>query len=85
MAWKIRIDKKAQKELDKIPLQDQKRIVAVLSIIADNPFIGKKLGGKLIGLYSYQVWPYRIIYKIYKKILLIVIIRIGHRQGVYGR
>jgi len=79
MAWEIRIGKKAQKELDKIPVQYQKRIAVALPIIAADPFIGKKLDGRLTGLYSYQIWPYRIIYKIYKKILLIVVIRIGHR------
>jgi len=77
MAWEIRIGKKAQKELDKIPVQYQKRIAVALPIIAADPFIGKKLDGRLTGLYSYQIWPYRIIYKIYKKILLIVVIRIG--------
>jgi len=77
MAWEIRIEKKAQKELDKIPVQYQKRIAVALPIIAADPFIGKKLDGRLTGLYSYQIWPYRIIYKIYKKILLIVVIRIG--------
>jgi len=83
MAWEIRIGKKAQKELDKIPVQYQKRIAVALPIIAADPFIGKKLDGRLTGLYSYQIWPYRIIYKIYKKILLFVVIRIGHRQRVY--
>lgn len=83
MAWEIRLEKRAQKELDKIPPQYQKKILAILPIIAEDPFIGKKLGGELAGLYSYCVWPYRIIYKIYKKILLVVILRIGHRQGVY--
>ncbi|MBU4299512.1 type II toxin-antitoxin system RelE/ParE family toxin [Patescibacteria group bacterium] len=36
-----------------------------------------------MGAYSYRVWPYRIIYRIYKNLLLIIVIRIGHRQGVY--
>jgi addiction module RelE/StbE family toxin len=83
MAWEIRFEKRTQKELDKIPIKYQKRILAVLPAIADNPFVGKKLNGKLAGLYSYHVWPYRIIYKIYKKALVVVIICIGHRQGVY--
>ncbi len=83
MAWEVRIEKRARKELDKIPLRYQKKVLATLLIIASDPYIGKKLSGKLNGLYSYQVWPYRIIYKIYKNILLIVIIHIGHRQGAY--
>ena len=83
MAWEIKLEKKAERELAKVPPQYQKRILAALPIIAADPFIGKKLEGELSGLYSYRLWPYRIIYKIYKKFLLIVIIRIGHRQGVY--
>jgi addiction module RelE/StbE family toxin len=84
MEWEVRIEKGARKELDKIPLQYQKKVLVALPIIASDPFIGKKLSGKLNGLYSYQVWPYRIIYKIYKNILLvIIIIHIGHRQSAY--
>lgn len=83
MEWEVRIEKGARKELDKIPLQYQKKVLVALPIIASDPFIGKKLSGKLNGLYSYQVWPYRIIYKIYKNILLVIIIHIGHRQSAY--
>lgn len=86
MAWEIKFKKKAEKNLDKIPARYQDRILAVLPEIAKNPFLGKKLDGELAGLYSHQVWPYRIIYKIYKKILVIIIIRIKHRgRGVYKR
>jgi len=83
MMWEIRFEEKAQKGIDKIPFQYQRKILAVLPAIAEDPFIGKKLGGEFTGLYSYSVWPYRIIYRIYKKLLLIIIIRVGHRQGVY--
>lgn len=84
MAWEIRIEKKAQKELNKIPAEHQKRLIATLITITADPFVGKKMDGKFNGLYTYRVWPYRIIYKIYKEILLIVVIRVGHRQGVYN-
>lgn len=83
MEWEIKFEKSAQNDLDKIPVQYQKKILAVLPTITEDPFAGKKLEGELKGLYSYQVWPYRIVYKIYKNILVIVIIRIGHRQGIY--
>ena len=83
MVWEVRLEKKAQKELDKLPTQYRQKILAVLPIIADNPFFGKKLEGELAGLYSYRVWPYRVIYKIYKKVLIVVIVHISHRQGVY--
>ncbi|MFH1392784.1 MAG: type II toxin-antitoxin system RelE/ParE family toxin [Patescibacteria group bacterium] len=83
MAWELKFEKRAQKELDKIPAQYRKRILAVFPLIAVDPFSGKKLEGELAGLYSYRVWPYRIIYKVYKGILVVVIIRVCHRQGIY--
>ncbi len=83
MKWEIKIEKRAQKELNRIPLLYQKKILAVFPIIAANPFCGKKLEGELAGFYSYRVWPYRIIYRIYKQILVIVIVQVGHRQGIY--
>ncbi|PIR90523.1 hypothetical protein COU05_01580 [bacterium (Candidatus Gribaldobacteria) CG10_big_fil_rev_8_21_14_0_10_37_21] len=33
--------------------------------------------------YSYRVWPYRIIFQIVKKQLLVFILRIGKRKNVY--
>ncbi|MBI4225774.1 type II toxin-antitoxin system RelE/ParE family toxin, partial [Candidatus Roizmanbacteria bacterium] len=64
--WQIRFEKRAKKDLDKIPEQYQKRIFSVLLILQTNPYLGKKLEGKLNDFYVYRVWPYRIIYKIYK-------------------
>lgn len=81
--WQLRFEEKAKKDLNKVPLQYQKRIYSVLPILQNNPFVGKKLEGELKEYYGYRVWPYRIIYKIFKKILLIFIVRIGHRQGIY--
>lgn len=85
MEWKIQFKKEAEKDLDKIPQDSKNKILTALAVLSREPFSGKKLGGKLSGLYSYKVWPYRIIYKIYKNRLLIIIIRIGHRQGVYKK
>jgi mRNA-degrading endonuclease RelE of RelBE toxin-antitoxin system len=54
-----------------------------LDAIEANPFFGKPLHGKYAGQYSVRVWPYRIIYKIYKSELLILVIEFDHRQGAY--
>ncbi len=83
MEYQISIKPSAEKELKKIPKQDYYRVLSLFAVLSQNPFIGKKLGGKYRGQYTYRVWPYRIIYEIHKKELVILIIRIGHRQGVY--
>ena len=57
--------------------------VPVLGEIEANPFLGKKLHGKREGQYSFRVWPYRIVYKVYKNELLILVIDFGDRRDVY--
>lgn len=81
--YKIAIPKSAQKDLKKIDKSHKARILIALNILSKNPFVGKKLKGVCDGQYSYRVWPYRIIYEIRKREFVVIIIRIGHRQGVY--
>ena len=83
MQYQIQLQKSAKKQLDKIPTIYRMRIEKSIDSLAVNPFQGKKLEGELKGQYSIRVWPYRIIYQIYKKELILSIIDVGHRQGVY--
>lgn len=83
MEYHIRFAPKAERDLAKIKGRDRARILLALYGLKESPFSGKKLKGELSGLYSARVWPYRIIYAVYKKELLILIVRIGHRQGAY--
>ena len=79
----VSFTKKAEKELMFLSLKDQKRIVKALMALAEDPFSGKKLQGRLAPAYSIRVWPYRIIYLIEKKTCLVFVIRFGHRKEVY--
>lgn len=81
--YHLRYRPRAEKDLAKLPTKDRLRVTLAISALSLNPFIGKKLDGKYTGFYSLRVWPYRIIYYVYKKELLVLVIRIGHRQGVY--
>lgn len=83
MAYQVIIPGKVQKDLNRIDSRYKERIFAALAVLASNPYAGKGLEGEWKGEWSYRVWPYRILYKIYKKELIILIIRIGHRGGVY--
>ncbi|HOX30449.1 MAG TPA: type II toxin-antitoxin system RelE/ParE family toxin [Candidatus Paceibacterota bacterium] len=77
MAYQLRIKPSAEKELNNLPKKDYYRALAAFSVIAGDPYAGKKLEGKRAGQYSMRIWPYRIIYSIYKTELLIVVISIG--------
>ncbi len=83
MAFTLRVEPRPQKNIDKLPQEYKVRVTRILEGIIANPFSGKKLHGKREGQYSVRVWPYRIVYKIYKHELLVLVIEFGHRQGVY--
>ena len=83
MAYRVRLKPSAEKAFQKIDSRYRQRILLALIAIGKDPYGGKKLRGQRQGEWSYRVWPYRIIYKIYHNELLIIVISIGHRQGVY--
>ncbi|OGC82058.1 MAG: hypothetical protein A2V81_02805 [Candidatus Abawacabacteria bacterium RBG_16_42_10] len=74
----------AIKDLKKISIQWQVKIKRAIKDLCSNPYRGKKLQGELDNLYAIRIWPYRVIYKIHKQEIKIIILHIGHRQGVYS-
>lgn len=71
----------AVKQLKKIPKVELKKIIKKLETLKTDPYVGKPLKGEFKGLYSVKPWPYRIIYEIASK--KIVIYSVAHRQGSY--
>lgn len=83
MQYQIVIPKKVRKDLRRIDNRYRFRILKAFIALAKNPFLGKKLSGGRQHEWSHYVWPYRIIYKIQNKKLIVFIVKIGHRQGIY--
>jgi mRNA interferase RelE/StbE len=82
-SYKITIKRSAAKELEKIVLPDRKRIVEKILLLADDP---RPLGcKKLSGQEKYRLWQgdYRVLYEIQDDILIITVVKIGHRRDVY--
>ncbi|MCJ7813217.1 type II toxin-antitoxin system RelE/ParE family toxin [bacterium] len=82
ISWK----KSAEKELKKIPQADIARIMDKVERLNENPYpVGvRKISGSE-HTYRIRVGDYRIIYSIIEKMLVIEIVRIGHRGKVYQK
>jgi mRNA interferase RelE/StbE len=88
MSWKIEIAPAADRELYKLDPQIAKRIIKFLhervAPLEDPRIIGEPLKGSQFGeFWRYRVGDYRIIVRIEDYILLILVLRIGHRKNVY--
>lgn len=81
--FQVRLKPSAENSLAKLPKRDQQRVGLALLGLNQDPFVGKKLQGEYKGYYSIRVWPYRVIYGVMRSELVVIVIAIGHRQGVY--
>lgn len=81
--YKVRIERKVQKKLSKIPDPYYFNIKAAILDLSNNPrprgFI--KLKGR--EGYRIRVADYRIIYEISDEILVVDVIDLGHRKDIY--
>ena len=88
MAWQIKLDDAAKKDLAKLDKQLARRITAFLrervSVLDDPRSIGEALKGSKLGeFWKYRVGDYRIISSIEDGALRILVVRIGNRREVY--
>ena len=88
MAWKIELDRGAERDLDKLDPQTARRILAFLhgriAKLDDPRSIGEALKGAKLGeLWKYRVGDFRVIASIEDKILCILVVKIGNRRDVY--
>ncbi len=84
--YKIQLSRQAEKAFEKIQHSDtalSQRILAVFDLLQHEPYLGKALSGELKGRFSYRIGVYRIIYAVVKHQLVIYVLDIGHRRGVY--
>lgn len=87
MAWSIRFDPRAERELARLDRQVQVRILRFLRerllSLADPRELGEALSGPLNTFWKYRVGHYRIIVDIQDAELVVLVIRVGHRGAIY--
>ena len=90
MAWKVELDRVAERELDKIDPQAARRILAFLfervAKLDDPRSLGEALKGSKLGMFwKYRVGDYRVICSIEDGELRILVVRLGNRKEVHKK
>jgi len=84
LKYSIEVTKSAAKALRKIPKSEQKRISEKIDTLAHelpDPDITKMKGNN--PFHKVRIGNYRIIYEIQNEIMVILIVKIGHRKDIY--
>jgi len=84
MAYRVEFTARAAKEMANLTAAAQKRIAARIDALAIDPRppVSRKLQGAE-DLYRVRTGDYRVIYQVQDRLLVVTVIRIGHRRDVY--
>ena len=84
MKYRIKFQRSAAKALKKIPKPNRKRIGKKIDSLAEN--LPSQDTTKMKGnnpFHKVRVGDYRIIYEIQDDVLVILIVKVGHRKDIY--
>lgn len=83
--YRVELSPRAGRAFERLTGVIRERVVAVLDSLAEDP----RLHGvvKLTGQNAYRlrVGNYRIVYEIHDRMLLVVVLDVGHRREIYRK
>lgn len=90
MAWRVEFAASAAKQLRKLDPEIARRLLSFLrdrvAPLDDPRTIGEALRGKELGsLWKYRVGDWRIVADLEDGVMLVTVVRLGHRREVYRR
>lgn len=82
--YKVEVARSAEKALLRFPKKDVIRITTVIQALALNPYPDgcRKLTGQE-GTFRIRVGVYRVIYEVHEDLILVKVLKVGHRKDVY--
>lgn len=82
-SYRVFIKASAAKELEAVPAKDRRRLATKIKALGSNP---RPPGcEKLSGLDRYRIRQgnYRVLYEIQGEVLIVLVVKVGHRKDVY--
>ena len=81
--YKVIFTKSVKKDFKKIPKLEVSKILNEIAYLAKNPRSSKTKKLKGEKLYRLRVGNYRVIYDIQDNLMLIFVVKLGHRSDIY--
>ncbi len=82
--YRVELARRATKALAALPRQEQQRVRAAIDLLVEAPrppgcvaMTGER------STYRVRVGVYRIVYEVHDDVLLVQVVRVGHRRQVY--
>ena len=82
MAYRVRIEKRVAKDLRRIPQRDRQLVARAIDGLASNPRPPGVVKLRNGTDWRIRVGNYRIRYRIEDDVLLVLVVRVGHRREI---
>lgn len=83
MKWRLVITPKVQEALRTFPPETKRYVRRALQEIVKNPWVGKSLRDDLVGLHSFRVRRFRVVYRMERHVVTVIVVGIGSRETIY--
>ncbi len=83
MTYQVEFTSKASKQLGKLSKDIQQRIKTKVYELVENPRPSGVVKLENSDKYRIRVGSYRVLYQIEDDLLIVIVVRIGHRREVY--
>ncbi len=84
MTWTVRFTPEAERQADALDPPIRRRIAERLAHLARDPRVAASVKALAGGtLYRLRVGDWRVIYSLQDDVLLVLVLRVGHRRDVY--
>lgn len=81
--YELRLRKSVARDLAPIPRSDVRRIIAAIQALAENPRPAQSRPLSGSEKYRLRCGHYRVLYEIHDDILVVCVVKVGHRKDVY--
>ena len=82
-AYLVEFERNARKELLALPVAVRERIMEAVQRLAVDPFKSVNVKSLNGGVFRLRVGDYRVIFLVKTEVLIVLVIKIGHRREVY--
>jgi mRNA interferase RelE/StbE len=84
VAYTVQFKPLALRQLEKLPREAQRRLSTKIEALRDDPFsVGCKKMAGISDAWRIRAGDYRVVYQVYRGVLLVLVLTVGHRKDVY--
>ena len=82
-AWRVEFERRAERGVDALSADTRERVIRALDKLATDPHRASNVKTLHGGSFRLRIGDYQVIYALEGDVLVVLVVKIGHRRDVY--